>query len=146
MTQEITEQAALGPRAVLYERRLFSASLVLADTNWNTLAEFTLGDMERLVCVEVENDATSAVSLTGFRIQLQAHPNAGWQMFLADADFDASDNVNMLFASASPYSLAAGALAQLHVAVNAAHGIRFQAKIGSATATVQIKGALAPGA
>lgn len=53
-----------------------------------------------VVAMEIDNTQASLAATIGFKIQLQDHPNGEWYDYLADADWDANNNANVLFASA----------------------------------------------
>lgn len=112
-----------------------------ADTE---IAVITLGGYYKTVSVQLSNAAGGA-TLTDFKVQLKAHPDAAWSDYLSGADWDSIDEPNMLSCSLTgPHELPAGQAADVAIRVNGAHAIRFSATVAALTAAVMLRGTASP--
>ena len=119
---------------------------VTVGTDWTTVGTFTLGGQHDQMDFTVASAAGSAATLSGFRIQTQAHPDSAFVERFGDADFDAADIDTMHFASnTGPHEVPADGVAEVWVSFGPVHAIRFQAKVAASTALITVAGTLAPG-
>lgn len=113
-----------------------AGSAVTVGTDYTELMQRDFGGMAAMANIEVHN-AAGGSALSGFKVQLKAHPEGEWYDYLEGADFDSTTNTNMLFAtSTGPHELGADARAQCIIRITAAHAVRLLAKVASSTATV----------
>ena len=95
-----------------------------------------LGGHGRILSASIES-AAGGQTITGFKVQAQAHPDGAWSDYLVDTDFDSVYNSNMRFCSdTGPHELAAEGVALIRIDCRGLHAIRFQAKVASGTATL----------
>jgi hypothetical protein len=91
-----------------------------------------------LLALEIVNGAAAAMA--DFKIQAQDNDNGEWYDYLTSTDFTAGVGSNLLFISARPDTLTAGAKAHLHVRSNGIRSFRFAAKLANGTGTVTVRG------
>lgn len=136
---------------MLYNTKHFeSPAAITVGTDFTTLVTMDppLRGYGETIAFEVENAGTTAFS--GFQVQLMDHVSGEWYTFLSGTDFDATGNANLRFAlgavdtSPKPQKLAGGARAHVHIRVNGAYNIRFQAKVASGVTTAKIRGTYRP--
>lgn len=84
--------------------------------------------------------APVGATLAGFVLQLQDESSGEFYDYLADTDFDASGNSNMLFASTTgPHEVADGGKAHATVRTNGAYAAKFRARTTAGTAAVTVR-------
>lgn len=102
-------------------------------------------DFPAAVMLELEN--TGAVPLTGFAIQLKAHPNADWFEYVAGAggvDTELEDiNLGFWYKDGPAISdLAVGAKTQYGIKLLAGSSIRFRGTAGAGGAELTVRGVI----
>ena len=96
------------------------------------------GKARRLI-VEASIDGTSG-TVTGFDVQLQAHPNAAPFVFLQDTDFQSGSNTNLRFCTTiGPNQLAASQASNFIIDIPAAHIVIFRA-VSATSGNMTIRG------
>jgi hypothetical protein len=121
----------------------FQSPVVDVGTDYTTIVEVKLNGYAGICAFEV---APVGRDFNGFKVQVKAADGGSWHDYLVDTDFDAVDNTNMLFATATgPHEVAAAAAAMATIRLNAVHAVRFQGKrvAGDPPATAVVRGTIA---
>ncbi len=98
------------------------------------------GAADVMLC-EAKNENAAAVATDVFIVEVQAHKDAAWAVYLQGADFDDAENANMLFCEdTGPHEIAQGATAMFKIDVRGAWAVRFKASGVAATVDVSVRG------
>jgi hypothetical protein len=91
------------------------------------------------VCFTVAS-AGGGQSLNTFKIQIKAHATAEWVDYFGGSDWTDSSDVRLIWCSATPATLAAGASSTAIVIIGGAYQFRFAASTASGMASLTILG------
>jgi hypothetical protein len=114
----------------------FEGTSTTVAASLTSLGEFALPPHNAGGVVSLEIENTGANAFTDFRIQVRDHPSGELYDYLTAADIIDSLNVNMLFYSVDPSTLASGAKAHIKFRTNGAYSIQPQAKRTTTTTAI----------
>lgn len=78
-------------------------------------------------------------TISSCKVQIKLHPDDDWHDYILDADFDATDNVNMKFASTTgPHEITSGDSAVACVHILGVYAYRILCAVASSTTDVAV--------